>query len=132
MELQHSNMVLIFFVYGLAFFAMGLAIALELRHSSPLRLSRGLRLLALFGLLHGVAQWTILFLLVESEGVTIEGSEALRTLFVVLSAVSALALMQFGITLITSTVSGFRWLRLGATGPLAGGGFWLWGPLLFR
>ena len=132
MELQHSNMVLIFFVYGLAFFAMGLAIALELRHSSPLRLSRGLRLLALFGLLHGVAQWTILFLLVESEGVTIEGSEALRTLFVVLSAVSALALMQFGITLITSTVSGFRWLRLAPTALLAGWIFSFGAPFLYE
>ncbi len=56
MELQHSNMVLIFFICGLAFFMMGLAIALELRHSSTLRLSRDLRLLALFGLLHGLAQ----------------------------------------------------------------------------
>jgi nitrate/nitrite-specific signal transduction histidine kinase len=132
MELQHSNMALIFFIYGLAFFVMGLAIALELRHSSALRLSRGLRLLALFGLLHGVAQWSILFLLVESEGVTIQGSPALRTLFVVLSAVAALALMQFGITLITSTVSGFRWLRVAPAALLAGWIFSFGAPFLYE
>src|SRR4030065_818168 len=125
-------MVLIFFVCGLAFFVMGLAIALELRHSSILHLSRGLRLLALFVVLHGLAQWTILFLLVDSEGVTIQGSPVLRTLFVVLSAAAALALMQFGITPITSTVSGMRWLRLGPTGPLAGWGVRLGGPLLYE
>jgi signal transduction histidine kinase len=124
-------MVLIFFVCGLAFFVMGLAIALELRHSSTLHLSRGLRLLALFGLLHGLAQWTILFLLVDSEGVTIQGSPVLRTLFVVLSAAAALALMQFGITLITSTVSVMRWLRLVPTSLLAGWVFSFGAPFLY-
>src|SRR4030042_1496298 len=124
-------MVLIFFVCGLAFFVMGLAIALELRHSSTLHLSRGLRLLALFGFLHGLAQWTILFLLVDAEGVTIQGSPVLRTLFVVLSAAAALALMQFGITLITSTVSGMRWLRLVPTALLAGWVFSFGAPFLY-
>jgi nitrate/nitrite-specific signal transduction histidine kinase len=132
MELQHSNMVLIFFIYGLAFFVTGLAIALELRHASALRLAQGLRLLAIFGLLHGLAQWTILFLLVDSEGVTIEGSRVLRTLFVILSAAAALALMQFGITLITSTVGGHQWLRLVPTALLMGWIFSFGAPFLYE
>jgi len=46
------NMVLIFFIYGLAFFSMGLAITLEANRGSDTRLRHGLRALAIFGLLH--------------------------------------------------------------------------------
>lgn len=52
-----ANMYLVFFVYGLAFFTMGLVVALESRRSSGLRLSSGLVFLAAFGVLHGIAGW---------------------------------------------------------------------------
>lgn len=45
------------FVSGLSFFTMGLAIAMQCRSSSTLRLAQSLTLLAAFGLLHGFSEW---------------------------------------------------------------------------
>ncbi len=52
---------LIFFVYGLAFFSMGLATALEAGRATDRRLSRALRFLGIFGLLHGLHEWVEMF-----------------------------------------------------------------------
>jgi len=58
---EQSNIVTIFFFYGLAFFSMGLAIALEGGRGSDVRLRHGLRALALFGLIHGGHEWAEMF-----------------------------------------------------------------------
>src|SRR4030042_1654056 len=76
MTLSNVNTVALFFVYGLAFFAMGLAVALEARRSRS-RLALSLRFLAAFGLLHGAAQWVVMFLLVDTGGASVEGSFAI-------------------------------------------------------
>ena len=55
------NMVLIFFIYGLAFFSMGLAITLEANRGADARLRHGLRALAIFGILHGIHEWVDMF-----------------------------------------------------------------------
>lgn len=47
----------IFFFYGLAFYSMGLALLVESGRSSELNLARSIRLLAGFGILHGVHEW---------------------------------------------------------------------------
>ena len=52
-----ANMVPIYFVYGLAFFSMGLAVMLESRRTSELPIARSMGLLAGFGLLHGTHEW---------------------------------------------------------------------------
>jgi len=49
--------IFVFFIYGLAFFSMGLAIMLESRRSPLLAEARALGLLALFGFLHGAHEW---------------------------------------------------------------------------
>ncbi len=54
-------MVLIFFIYGLAFFCMGLAITLEANRGSDTRLRHGLRALAIFGILHSIHEWLDMF-----------------------------------------------------------------------
>jgi signal transduction histidine kinase len=58
---------LIYFLYGLAFFSMGLLVALEGGRSSDERLRKALRPLAGFGIVHGVHEWLKMFdeLLVE-------------------------------------------------------------------
>ncbi|MGE5249863.1 MAG: sensor histidine kinase [Bacteroidota bacterium] len=48
---------LIYFVYGLAFFGMGLAMALESGRSPSLAEARALRPLAAFGVVHGAHEW---------------------------------------------------------------------------
>ena len=50
----HFDILIVFFVYGAAFFAMGLAMALESGRSSFLANANLLRPLAAFGILHGL------------------------------------------------------------------------------
>ena len=49
--------VLIYFSYGLAFFSMGLVVTLEGGRASDERLRRGLRPLAVFGVVHALHEW---------------------------------------------------------------------------
>jgi signal transduction histidine kinase len=59
------NFILIYFVYGLAFFSMGLAMLLESRRSPLLAEGRALRPLAFFGFLHGIHEWLEMFILIR-------------------------------------------------------------------
>lgn len=54
--------VIIFFIYGLAFFSMGLAMLLESRRSPLLAEARVLRPLAYFGFIHGIHEWLEMYL----------------------------------------------------------------------
>lgn len=56
-------LILIYFFYGLSFFAMGLAVLLETGRSLARAEARSLLLLAAFGLLHGTHEWLESFLL---------------------------------------------------------------------
>jgi len=56
------NIILVFFVYGLAFFTMGIVMLLESSRSPILAATRALLLLAAFGLLHGSHEWLELML----------------------------------------------------------------------
>ena len=49
--------IVIYFVYGLAFYSMGLALLVESGRASELGFARSMRLLAGFGLLHGIHEW---------------------------------------------------------------------------
>ena len=49
--------VVVYFFYGLAFYSMGLALLVESGRASELGFARSLRLLAGFGLLHGIHEW---------------------------------------------------------------------------
>jgi hypothetical protein len=61
------NHEIIYFIYGLMFFVMGLAIALQSRQSSHLELARSLNWLAAFGFLHGFHEWGDLFIPLQAE-----------------------------------------------------------------
>jgi len=54
-------MAYIYFFYGLAFFAMGLAVLLEVERTSELQLARSVPWLAAFGLIHGGHEWFEMF-----------------------------------------------------------------------
>ena len=51
------DIALVFFIYGLAFFSMGLLMALEAGRSPMLARARALWLLAIFGFVHGIHEW---------------------------------------------------------------------------
>ena len=57
----------IYFIYGLAFFGMGLAMALESGRSPGLADSRVLRALSFFGLVHGGHEWFEAYLILQKS-----------------------------------------------------------------
>jgi hypothetical protein len=66
------NLTAIYFVYGLAFFSMGLAILLTSARyrTSELRLAYALWPLALFGIVHGLNEWFEMFQRMDRAGAT--------------------------------------------------------------
>jgi signal transduction histidine kinase len=56
------DITLVYFIYGLAFFSMGLAMLMESNRTPLLAQSRVLRPLALFGFVHGTHEWLEMFL----------------------------------------------------------------------
>jgi nitrate/nitrite-specific signal transduction histidine kinase len=108
-----ERLAFVFFIYGLAFFAMGLAIALESRRPTTLLLGRSLRYLATFGLLHGMVEWIDMWFVLP--GFSQGAAPALRILRLVLFAASTLALAQFGADVIASVrprLALIRWVPL--------------------
>lgn len=97
------NIVAVYFIYGLAFFSMGLAVWLESGRASEFRIARVMGSLAGFGLLHGLHEWLEMFLrLGNATEINLVASLALGGLRVGLLALSFLLLMIFGARLIYS------------------------------
>jgi signal transduction histidine kinase len=90
------NRPIVLFVYGLTFFVMGLAVFLQSRRHSRLRLSRDLYWLAAFGILHGIHEWGVMFIPIQSEYLPPVFIHLLLTLQVVVLALSFLCLLMFG------------------------------------
>ncbi len=61
-------LLVVFFAYGLAFFGMGLTLALESERSPALTEARLLRPLAAFGMIHGAHEWLESYLLQSIAG----------------------------------------------------------------
>ncbi len=93
-------MIAIYFFYGLAFFAMGLAVALESRRNSEIVLSRHLIWLAAFGIVHSLVEWADMFLMLPSAEPWQNALMLTRTL---LLPFSAILLIRFGIGLVSET-----------------------------
>ncbi len=83
------SFVLVYFIYGLAFFSMGLAMLFEARRSPLLADARALWPLALFGLVHGTHEWLEMLLDIRSWfGLDVPGyTSALRLFMLVISFV---------------------------------------------
>lgn len=95
-----TNIIGVFFFYGLAFFMMGLAVLLEIGHSTELDFARALRPLAGFGLVHGGHEWFEMGLIIHSR---MEGHLEPDWVFylrLALLASSFLMLIAFGVRLI--------------------------------
>jgi len=124
-----SRLVVVFFVYGLAFFAMGLAIALEARRKTELRLVWVLKYLAAYGLLHAAVEWLDMWLLLP--GTAAVPSALLRVVRLGLFVASTVALAVFGTALIAALAPRWRavrWVPLGLL--LIWLAYWAVGPHL--
>jgi signal transduction histidine kinase len=105
------NQSLIYFIYGQAFFITGLAIALQTRRSSRLQLSRTLRWLAGFGMIHGFHEWGELFIPIQAKFLSTVAIDILKSIDVLLLAVSLAFLFQFGIALVKASDSKNMWMH---------------------
>lgn len=104
------RLVVVFFVYGLAFFAMGLVFALEARRTTELRLASSLKYVAGFGLLHAVVEWIDMWLLLPWPLVAATAA-ALRVVRLGLFVGSTVLLAVFGTTLLAALAPQVRWIR---------------------
>jgi signal transduction histidine kinase len=104
------NRNLILFVYGLAFFTLGLATALQSRHSSRLDLARSLSWLAAFGFTHGLYVWGELFSPEQEIYLSAPFIELLHSAHLLLLGISLACLFEFGVTLLRP-LGRARWLR---------------------
>lgn len=101
----------VFFVYGLAFFVLGIAIAIYPKQGSDYPLARDLWLIAAFGIIHGVNEWLDMALLlwVPAE------PPALQLIRLCCLPLSFVFLIQFGIRSLAppgSPTSGFMALHV--------------------
>jgi signal transduction histidine kinase len=104
-------MILVFFVNGLAFFVMGLTIALETRRPSKLKLAESLWLLAVFAFLRSLANWVEMFLLIQGQATPASDNIPIQTAKVLLLPLSCAFLLQFGTKTISTVTQRYSWLR---------------------
>jgi signal transduction histidine kinase len=124
-----SQMTLVFFLYGLSFFTMGIIILQEVGRCSDVRLRRALRFLAIFGLLHGFHEWMEMFLAIGAiPSLDVQPSSWLHLRLIIL-ALSFLALATFGV-LLPFVNSAYR--RLALLIPLSLLAIWAFGILVFQ
>jgi len=104
----HLYIVFIFFIYGLAFFSMGLALSLETMRSPMLADRRVLRPLAVFGLLHGAHEW-IEILLLQGIWLGVSFPQGVIWMRLIWLAVSFTPLVVFGVLMLSSRPLGNIW-----------------------
>lgn len=107
------NRPLVFFVYGLVFFVLGLAITLQSRRHSRLSLARRLHWLALFGYIHGLHEWGDVFIPIQATYLPSPVINVLQAVQLGLLAISFTCLFQFGVDLLRPLPgrwAGLRWL----------------------
>lgn len=102
-------MILIFLLYGLSFFCLGFAVLMEIGHTSRLPLSRHLKWLAAFGLLHSIVEWSDMLLLTNAVN---DPRQVILLVRTILLPLSALALVRFGVGLILDAGPLPVWVKL--------------------
>ncbi len=124
--MRNISITLVFFLYGLAFFTMGVVIVQEVGRCTDARLRHALRFLAAFGLLHGIHEWLEMF-----QGIgPLPGQQADPMLWedlrILLLAFSFLPLSEFGVSLMATDE---KKRRLSLLVPLTLAAVWSFGLL---
>ena len=101
-------MILIWFVYGLAFFTLGLVILVYPKKDSRFDLARSIWMVGVFGLVHGLNEWLDMFIRIGGP-LSPDLLDHVRTLVL---PISFFFLVQFGVTILTRNVKGRQFLRL--------------------
>jgi len=125
---QIPSLVVIYFLYGLAFFSMGLMVAIEGGRSTDSRLRMALRPLAGFGLVHALHEWLEMFELIAGYN-SITEPVLLSAIELMLLAFSFLSLAAFGAYVLLGQES--TW-RVSLIIPLALEAIWVFGLVSFK
>jgi signal transduction histidine kinase len=112
------NTSIVQFVYGLAFFVLGLAIALQSRHSSRLDLARSIIWLAAFGFVHAFVEWGDLFIPLQAAYLRPNYIRVLQYIHLLLLGISFACLCEFGVALLAPLTQP-AWLRVAPSALLA-------------
>ncbi len=107
-----ANHTLVYFVYGLVFFVLGIVVLLQTRTYSRLHLARSLPWLGWFGILHGFNEWGEIFIPIQVGMMGDHFFSIYDFIQHVLLAVSFASLFQFGIDLLRPSTKSWRWIRL--------------------
>jgi signal transduction histidine kinase len=110
-HLISDHLLLVFFVYGLAFFLLGMAILLQPRWGSAFNIGHSLWLLAGFGLLHGLGEWMDMFLTLGDIYWTLAGTEVIKIASLYFGASSFVCLLLFGLRIILRNRSKYEFLE---------------------
>ena len=107
MDLYVGNeYVLLFFVYGLAFFSMGIsALQQHVSKETSFILLKSIKYLGYFGVIHGITEWIIML---RMTGFYPESDMFLMSLAIVLNAISFTFLLVFGVKLLFDTQKRYR------------------------
>ena len=121
-------LITIYFFFGLAFFSMGLLVAIEGGGAPDARLKKALRPLAAFGLLHGAHEWVEMFEFID-QSIGIADSQFVYIGRLIILSVSFISLAAFGSYLIAKTDKSQRYILLI---PLGLEALWTFGLLVLR
>jgi PAS domain S-box-containing protein len=103
-----NGMILIWFVYGLAFFVLGLVILVYPKKGSRFDLARHIWMIAVFGLIHGLNEWLDMFIAIGGPlSVDLMAQARIVTL-----TGSFFFLVQFGVTVLAKDARTCHPLRL--------------------
>ncbi|GAB4540484.1 MAG: hypothetical protein Kow0063_30320 [Anaerolineae bacterium] len=95
------NIIVVFFFYGLAFFAMGLALILASRRTSEFKFAQATLPLAAFGILHGVHEWIEMFQKIATLTGGYIPTVSQEVVRLTILAMSFLMLLAFGLMLLS-------------------------------
>ncbi|TDA70146.1 MAG: sensor histidine kinase [Clostridia bacterium] len=109
-DVLQSGFFALYFVSGLSFFTMGLAIAVQYRSFSTFRLAASLNLLAAFGILYGFSEWGNVFVPLQVPDIGVAAQWKLVALQRLLQALAYFFLFLFGVKLFRDTREGPPWL----------------------
>lgn len=125
-EFFQRNEIVLYFVHGQVFFVIGLAIILQSRQNSRLRLAGSLPYLAAFGLTHSLAEWSYIFIPLQAKYLQAPIISMMRLAQLYFLAFSFFFLLMFGLRLNAPRLVPYRWVW-----SVPGLLFGFWSGLLF-
>lgn len=102
----------LYLIYGLAFFAIGFSVVFRNYRNSQISISKLLPILAIFGFVHGIHEWSELYLLLHSD--SLDKSQHVEVFKVFKLWFSYLALGAFGWKMFD--IIEWRWIRWARVG----------------